>query len=76
MPIVVIWRFRPSAHLFATLNLFALCLKRKIYFTFLEEKVGSQTRLSIDLEAMEPSEARFHRFKGHLLIPSEVSVRH
>ena len=51
---------------------FSLRVENKIYFTFLEKtnyvyKVGTQTIAHIVL----PGEARFHTFKGHLIMASE-----
>ena len=34
-------------------------------------KIRSQTRLRIDLEVKETSEARHHKFERHLIMPSE-----
>ena len=32
---------------------------------------GSQTKPSLDLEANDPSNARLHKFKGHLIMPDK-----
>ena len=40
-----------------------------IYFSV--SKFGSQTKPSLDLEANNPSKARLHKCKGHLLIPDK-----
>ena len=39
---------------------------------FLMYKVGSQTRLSIDVEVEKTSEARLYKMKLHLMMPSEA----
>ena len=38
-----------------------------IYFSVY--KFGSQTKPSLHLEANDPSKARLHKFKGHLMMP-------
>ena len=41
-------------------------------FIFSVYKVGSQTRLSIDLGVKEMSEARLHKCESNLVMPSEM----
>ena len=40
-----------------------------IYFSVY--KFGSKNKHSLDLEANDPSKARLHKYKGHLLMPDK-----
>ena len=40
-----------------------------IYFSVY--KFGLQTKPSLDLDANDPSKAKLHKFKGHLMIPDK-----
>ena len=45
-----------------------------MFLPFLEFVLLLQRWIRIDLEATELSEARLHRFKGHLVMPSEARL--